>query len=156
MILGAGPLSDLVTIGPILADVGLQDGLGFDDVFWFAAGMGGTLAVLGFIFRKPLREFAAFLDWWRKFQRDWDGEPAHPGRDAVPGIPERMNRIDGELSHNHGTSMKDIVHATRSAVTDLQSDLQKMGRRVNTMECRQVQIASANGIDKAETDSDPG
>jgi hypothetical protein len=44
-----------------------------------------------------------------KFRRDWEGEEASPGRDKVPGVMERLNRLDGELSNNGGSSMKDAI-----------------------------------------------
>jgi hypothetical protein len=46
---------------------------------------------------------------WDTFMRDWVGEDASLGRDAVPGVMERLNRLDGELQHNGGNSIKDIV-----------------------------------------------
>ena len=43
--------------------------------------------------------------------RDWEGEEGSPGRDAVPGVMERLNRMDGELSQNGGyTTVKDRVN----------------------------------------------
>ena len=42
--------------------------------------------------------------------RDWEGEEAEPGRDKVPGVMERLNKMDGELSQNGGyTTVKDRV-----------------------------------------------
>lgn len=49
------------------------------------------------------------FDSWSSFVRDWNGEPAEPGREAVPGVMERLNKLDGELSHNGGSSLKDAV-----------------------------------------------
>jgi hypothetical protein len=49
------------------------------------------------------------LESWYTFTRDWHGEPAEPGREAVPGVMERLNKLDGELSRNGGTSLKDAV-----------------------------------------------
>jgi len=51
----------------------------------------------------------SMMEWLEKFRRDWEGEPGGPGRDAVPGVMERLNRLDGELSHNGGSSMKDAI-----------------------------------------------
>lgn len=43
--------------------------------------------------------------------RDWEGEEVSPGRDAVPGVMERLNRMDGELSQNGGyITVKDRVN----------------------------------------------
>jgi hypothetical protein len=42
--------------------------------------------------------------------RDWEGEEEAPGRDRVPGVMERLNNMDGELSQNGGfTTVKDRV-----------------------------------------------
>jgi hypothetical protein len=51
----------------------------------------------------------SMMDWLEKFRRDWEGEPGGPGRDSVPGVMERLNRLDGELSHNGGSSVKDAI-----------------------------------------------
>jgi len=66
--------------------------------------LGGS-AILGFLLKRASMMFKT----WSKFMRDWDGEQATDGRDAVPGVMERINRLDGELSHNGGGSLKDIV-----------------------------------------------
>ena len=46
---------------------------------------------------------------WGRFITDWEGEEAAPGRDAVPGVMARLNKLDGELTHNGGKSVKDVV-----------------------------------------------
>lgn len=66
--------------------------------------LGGS-AILGFL----LKRASIMFKTWTKFIRDWEGEAATDGRDAVPGVMERINRLDGELSHNGGSSLKDIV-----------------------------------------------
>ena len=47
--------------------------------------------------------------WMERFMRDWEGEEAEPGRDRVPGVMERLNKLDGELSNNGGSTTKDKV-----------------------------------------------
>ena len=70
----------------------------------------GALISLGVILRPAYKRIKEFADWLERFKRDWEGTPAEPGRDAVPGIMERMNRMDGELSQNGGYStVKDRV-----------------------------------------------
>lgn len=41
--------------------------------------------------------------------RDWEGEEEEPGRARVPGVMERLNKLDGELSNNGGSTTKDKV-----------------------------------------------
>lgn len=70
----------------------------------------GALISLGVILRPAYKKVKEFMEWLERFKRDWEGTPAEPGRDAVPGIMERMNRMDGELSQNGGyTTVKDRV-----------------------------------------------
>lgn len=42
-----------------------------------------------------------------EFFDDWNGEEARPGFDARPGIPERVSRIEAQMSTNGGLSLKD-------------------------------------------------
>lgn len=71
----------------------------------------GTIIGAWFLIVKliaPLfRRTKKLFDTWESFITDWAGSEAAPGRDAVPGVMERLNRIDGELQHNGGSSMKD-------------------------------------------------
>ena len=109
----------------------------------FLAIVAGAIAVLTLIgllhrmfFRPVTAEVKETLAWLRKFQRDWDGEPAAAGRDPVPGVMERLNRIDGELKRNGGESLKDKVVETWEKAQDLDA-------RVTTMELRQSEIQKA-------------
>jgi hypothetical protein len=106
----------LIALERLLSDVGLQDGLGWDDVVVFAAGATTVLTFLTLLARPVWGEFKEFLAWSKKFRQDWDGEPARDGRDAVPGVMARMNRIDGEFSRNGGSTMKDSQFRTERAL----------------------------------------
>jgi hypothetical protein len=56
-----------------------------------------------------IKKVNALFRTWGRFIVDWEGEEAAPGRDAVPGVMQRLNKLDGELSHNGGKSIKDVV-----------------------------------------------
>lgn len=107
------------------------------DIIAFAVGGVAILTFIGLIHRmflsKFMRELKESLVWLRKFQRDWDGEPAEPGRDAVPGVMARLNRIDGELKRNGGATLKDKVFETWEKV-------EALDERVDTIEIRQCEI----------------
>jgi hypothetical protein len=103
----------------------------------------GGAAIIGFLLllyrlflKNPVQEVRNFCRWIKKFQRDWDGEPAGPGRSQIPGVMERLNRIDGELSRNGGSSLKDQVFATNEALGELSS-------RVDHMESQQLRLQKA-------------
>lgn len=69
-----------------------------------------VLTALGVIFRPAYKRLKDFLGWFEHFRRDWMGEEEAPGRDRVPGVMERLNKLDGELSQNGGKSTKDVVN----------------------------------------------
>ena len=74
-----------------------------------AGATASALASVYFVIAPSLRKIRSMMDWLEKFRRDWEGEPGGPGRDPVPGVMERLNRLDGELSNNGGSSMKDAI-----------------------------------------------
>lgn len=109
----------------------------------FLAFVAGGIAVLTFIglayrmfVKSMVSEIREWSSWLKKFQRDWDGEPAEVGRDAVPGVMQRLNNIDGELKRNGGESLKDKVVETWERAQELDS-------RVTTIELRQKEICDA-------------
>jgi len=104
---------------------------------------GGVIAVLTslsllwkVVLARPARELRATMQWWGKFQRDWDGEPASPGRDAVPGVMQRLNDIDGEFRRNGGESLRDQVMETRK-------DIELLSSRLALVESRALAIQKA-------------
>lgn len=100
----------------VLADVGLQDGIGLDDVVTFCAGATVVLTFGLLLFRKPLAEFREFMKDWRDFKADWFGTEARDGRSRTPGVMERLDNIDGEFRRNGGKTMKDSQFRTERAV----------------------------------------
>lgn len=106
-----------------MAEVGLQDGLGFDDVFWFAIGMVAVVTLVRAFLHpiiKGIKEDRVARNLEREeqraFRRDFYGTEAEPGRDKVPGVMERLNSIDGELKRNGGSTVKDAVFTTKRNV----------------------------------------
>jgi hypothetical protein len=90
------------------------------------AEIGVILALFGVIVgisRAVFKWIRGFDKRWETFMRDWSGEPAAPGRDATPGVMERLNKIDGELKHNGGSTMKD-------AIRRIETKLQKIDERL--------------------------
>ena len=66
--------------------------------------------------------------------RDWEGEVAEPGRDATPGVMERLNKLDGELSNNGGKSTKDVVDRLLKNQELLMEAFVEMGERLIAIE----------------------
>lgn len=95
----------------------------------------GALISVGVLlspFYKKIKRWAA---WMERFMRDWEGEPAEPGRDEVPGVMQRLNKLDGELSNNGGfTTVKDRVDRLYENQAILMEAFVEMGERLITIE----------------------
>lgn len=107
----------------VLADVGLQDGFGFDDLVAFCAGALTVLTLVTLIFRPLGKGLRDFLEDWAEFRVDWFGEPARDGRSSRPGVMSRLNNIDGEFQRNGGSTMKDSQYRTERAVQRIEQRL---------------------------------
>lgn len=84
----------------------------------------GLIVLAGRVVYPPFKAIRIFFNWLDKFRRDWEGEESEPGRDRVPGVMERLNRLDGELSNNGGSSLKDSVQRIESTLSVIE---EKMG-----------------------------
>lgn len=80
------------------------------------------------------RKLKAMSESWEMFMRDWRGEPAQPGRDAVPGVMERLNKLDGELSNNHGSSLKDAVDRIEGKLDTMDDRISRVEKKLNEKE----------------------
>lgn len=102
----------------ILAEVTVRDGIGIDDLSWLAGLISVIAVIVGAVWAllKPLKRQADRIE---AFWEDWTGTPAGPGRSAVPGVMERLQSIDGELTHNGGNSLKDQVVETSRKLDEL-------------------------------------
>ena len=74
-----------------LAEIGLYDGLGGDDIFWWAAGL-LTVITLVTVLIKPARTIRRFFHRIGAFLGDWFGEPADLAR-QVAGIDARITEL---------------------------------------------------------------
>ena len=81
-----------------------------------AGATASALASVYFVIAPSIRKIRSMMEWLEKFRRDWEGEPGGPGRDPVPGVMERLNRLDGELSNNGGSSVKDAIERIEKAL----------------------------------------
>ena len=102
----------------LLAAVTFADGIGVDDLTWLAGLISVISVIVGAVWAM-LRPIRAQLHRWEAFWDDWQGTPARPGHGEVPGVMQRLQSIDGELTRNGGSSLKDQVFATARKVDDL-------------------------------------
>jgi hypothetical protein len=86
--------------------------------------------------KRLYRRIQGFMENWDQFHRDWSGEPTMPGRSAVPGVMERLNRIDGELKRNGGSSMKDAINRVEKKLEQIDARLDEGNKRFDKIEMR--------------------
>lgn len=96
----------------------------------------GTLLAVGQVLKPFKARLTKWVTTWEQFMDDWAGEPARDGRDAVPGVMERLNNIDGELRRNGGKSMKDAVTRIEKRLIDGDKRFDKLEDRVFALEDR--------------------
>jgi hypothetical protein len=108
-------------------------------VLYWAAGIitvGTALSMLAVALKRLYKRVQGFMENWDQFHRDWSGEPAMPGRSAVPGVMERLNRIDGELKRNGGSSMKDAINRVEKKLEQIDARLDQGNQRFEEIETR--------------------
>ena len=94
----------------------------------------GALISLGVLLSPFYKKIKRWGTWMEKFMRDWEGEEAEPGRDRVPGVMERLNKLDGELSNNGGSTTKDKVDKLYKNQGILMEAFVEMGERLISIE----------------------
>lgn len=101
----------------------------------------GALISVGVLLSPFYKKLKRWSEWFERFMRDWEGEEAAPGRAAVPGVMERLNKLDGELSNNGGSTTKDKVdrlYVNQKQVIEVQDKMLEafveMGERLISIE----------------------
>lgn len=88
---------------------------------------------------KPFKQrLQKWITTWEQFMDDWAGEEARDGRDAIPGVMERLNNIDGELRRNGGKSMKDTVNRIEKRLIEGDKKFDSLETRVSKLEDKLV------------------
>lgn len=98
--------------------------------------VGGAVGVIWKLTRPVVRKTKNLLESLSSFVRDWEGEPAAPGRAKVPGVMERLNRIDGELKHNGGSSMKDSIKRIETKLNEIDARLEDGAQTFTSLDSR--------------------
>lgn len=69
-----------------------------------------------------------------EFIRDWNGESQRPGHAKTPGVMERLQKIEIELKHNGGSSIKDAVKRIENKLTEIDARLDAGAQRFTEIE----------------------
>jgi len=132
----------------LATEIGLTDGPGVDDVFWIAGGLLTICLLLAFVIGKVIwpmwnkakaffaeqdavieaaKRMSEFLDWHdTRFRPDWDGVPGDAGHIRIPGVMERLNRIDGEFKRDGNGSLKSQVSKMDETLSEVKATVDSM------------------------------
>jgi hypothetical protein len=108
---------------------------------WIAWILGATAIVIAIggayaVIRPFFKRINFWIITWEQFMVDWAGTPAREGRDAIPGVMERLNNIDGELKRNGGKSIKDTVNRIEKRLIEGDKKFSNLEQRVFVLEER--------------------
>lgn len=98
-----------------------------------AVVLGAWFAITKFV-GPFFKRFNGWIHTWEQFMEDWAGTEARPGRSATPGVMERLNRIDGELTRNGGKSVKDTVNRIDRRMADGDKKFDELTNRLEAVE----------------------
>lgn len=99
----------------------------------WAVGVVGVLIVLGIVLKWVVTSVAPVVRRFNHFLDDFLGQPERPGREAQPGMMQRMANQDavidrlvdsvalvsGEFKTNHGSTVKDDLKQIQASVSAL-------------------------------------
>lgn len=95
---------------------------------WLAVGtVAGAVSAVWVIAVAVGRPLARLLRQNEEFREDWYGTPARPGREAVPGIPERMARLERTVLDAIGVTER--LTRLELTVGEIQHHLAESARR---------------------------
>jgi len=75
-----------------------------------------------------------------EFIRDWNGEPQRPGHPKTAGVMERLQKIEIELKHNGGSSIKDAVKRIEQKLHVIDERLDEGNKRFDNIEKRNIDV----------------
>jgi hypothetical protein len=106
-------------------------------IVWAAGAVTAVLTAwitIAKVFQPFLKRINVWMTAWERFMKDWAGEEARPGRTAIPGVMERLNRIDGQLHNNGGHSLKDSMDRIEERLKDGDEEFKKISSKINEIE----------------------
>ncbi|GAA5046638.1 hypothetical protein HNP84_009762 [Thermocatellispora tengchongensis] len=72
---------------------------------------------------QPGRKLSQIAEKFGQFWDDWNGVEERPGVPGRAGVMVRLQRMEEQLYENHGTSLRDAVNRTESAVRRVEDAL---------------------------------
>ena len=104
----------------------------------------GAFFLIARVFFPMIKAAKRVIDQVDEFMEDWKGIEHRDGRAGTPGVMERLNKIDGELSHNGGSSIKDAVDRIEKKIKEIDYRLDTGDKEFDEIEHRLDEIDKNN------------
>lgn len=95
----------------------------------------------------------------RAFLEDWQGEPARPGRERRPSVPERLANVETHLDDTGGqmsglaaglVRLQERADLNRDGIAENRTALQRLDDRLGSLDARVTEHRRRNGEQLAE------
>lgn len=96
--------------------------------------VGGAIGVLYKLVSPIVKKTKRLMEALDLFTKDWfgdEGDDLHPRK---PGMLERMTKVEAELKHNGGSSIKDAVRRIEKKLTEIDTRLDEGNLRFEQIE----------------------
>ena len=96
--------------------------------------VGGAIGVIYKLVSPIVNKTRKLMEALDLFTKDWfgdEGDDLHPRK---PGMLERMGKVEAELKHNGGSSIKDAVKRIETKVKEIDSRLEEGNARFAKIE----------------------
>lgn len=96
--------------------------------------VGGAIGVIYKLVSPIVNKTKKLMEALDLFTKDWfgdEGDDLHPRK---PGMLERMSKVEAELKHNGGSSIKDAVKRIETKVKEIDTRLEEGNARFAKIE----------------------
>lgn len=98
--------------------------------------VGGAVGVIYKLVSPIVKKTKALMNALDLFTKDWfgdEGDHLHPRK---PGMLERMTKVEAELKHNGGSSIKDAVRRIEQKLNKIDDRLEEGDLRMGEIEAK--------------------
>lgn len=96
--------------------------------------LGGAIGVIYKLVSPIMRKTKNLMEALDLFTKDWFGDEGDAHHPRTPGMLERMAKVEAELKHNGGSSIKDAVKRIEGKLTEIDTRLEDGNARFAKIE----------------------
>lgn len=85
--------------------------------------LGGAIGVIYKLVSPVVKKTKRLMEALDLFTKDWFGDEGDAHHPRTPGMLERMSKVEAELKHNGGSSIKDAVKRIEGKLSEIDTRL---------------------------------